>query len=143
LEHRRQLAVERVCEGYSTEEVADFLGVDPSSVRRWVAAFQVQGIAALAARPVPGRPPRLTPAQEKIVCRWLADSPIDHGFATELWSAPRLGLLIEQEFNVRFHPNYLVAWMRQRGYTPQLPAASPAKPTSARSPAGWPRTGRG
>ena len=34
LEHRRSLAVERVSEGYSTQEVVDFLGVDPSTVRR-------------------------------------------------------------------------------------------------------------
>jgi len=99
--------VQRVCEGYTAIEVADFLGVDPGSVRRWVAAFR--------------RPPKLTPTQEKIVCRWLADNPLDHGFATELWTAPRLRLLIEQEFGVTFHPDYLGAWLRQRDYTPQLP----------------------
>ena len=37
LEYRRQLAVQRIDEGYSIEEVSDFLDVDPSSVRRWVA----------------------------------------------------------------------------------------------------------
>jgi transposase len=39
LEHRRLLAVQRVLEGYSVEEVAEFLGVAPRSVRRWVAAY--------------------------------------------------------------------------------------------------------
>ncbi len=121
LERRRCLAVQRVCEGYTAEEVAAFLGVDPSSVRRWVAAFRHRGAAGLAARPAPGRPPKLTTTQEKIVRRWLADNPTDYGFATELWSAPRLRLLIEQEFGVRFHPDYLGTWLRQRGYTPQLP----------------------
>ncbi len=121
LEHRRLLAVQRVGEGYTSEEVADFLGVDPSSVRRWVAAFRHQGAAGLAACPVPGRPPKLTATQEKIVRRWLAYNPTDYGFATELWSAPRLCLLFEQEFGVKFHPDYLGTWLRQRGYTPQLP----------------------
>ena len=83
LEHRRRLAVQRVLEGYSTQEVADFLGGDPSSVRRWVAVFRRHGDQGLAASPVPGRPPKLTPTQEKIVRRWLADSPTDHGFSTE------------------------------------------------------------
>ena len=32
LQRRRQLAVRRVAEGYSTEEVADFLDVAPRSV---------------------------------------------------------------------------------------------------------------
>src|SRR3954447_14700881 len=98
LERRRHLAVERVREGYTVEEVADFLGIDPSSVRRWMAASQIQGVAGLMARSVLGRPPKLTITQEKIALRWLADNPTDHGFATELWTAPRLGSLIEQEF---------------------------------------------
>ena len=53
--------------------------------------------------------------------RWLADSPTEYGFATELWSAPRLARLIEQEWGVCFHPAYLTTWLRRRGYTPQKP----------------------
>src|SRR5262245_6463683 len=121
LEYRRRLAVRRVSDGHPVQAVADFLGVDPSSVRRWVAAFRQGGDVGLAARPVPGRPAKLTTTQEKIVCRWLADNPQDHGFATELWAAPRLAQLIEQEFGARFHPDYLTAWLRRRGYTPQKP----------------------
>jgi transposase len=126
LERRRRLAVQRAVEGYySTGEVADFLGVDPSSVRRWLAAFRQDGAAGLAARPAPGRPPKLTPCQEKIVCRWLADTPTAHGFGTELWTTSRLGLLIREEWGICFHPHYLAAWLRQRGYTPQLPRRVP------------------
>jgi transposase len=121
LEYRRRLAVQRVGEGYSIAEVAEFLGVDPRSVRRWVAAFRRLGAAGLAAHPVPGRPPKLTPAQEKVIGRWLADDPMQHGFATALWTAPRLATLIEQEFGIRFHPDYLTAWLRRRDYTPQKP----------------------
>jgi transposase len=126
LERRRRLAVQRVVEGsYSTAEVADFLGVDPSSVRRWLAACRRHGPAGLAARPIPGRPPKLTPPQAKIVCRWLTDNPTDHGFPTELWTTGRLALLIEEEWGISLHPHYLAAWLRQRGYTPQRPRRVP------------------
>lgn len=125
MEYRRCLAVRRVSEGYTAAEVADFLGIDPSSVRRWVAASRRQGSAGLAARAVPGRPAKLTPAQGKIVLRWLSDDPTEHGFATELWTARRLALLIEQEWGVHFNPDYLGAWLRLRGYTPQKPRRVP------------------
>src|SRR3954465_8957142 len=125
LERRRLLAVERVSEGYSPQEVADFLGVDPSSVRRWVTAFGHLGAPGVAARPVPGRPHKLTATQEKIALRWLADNPTDHGFATELWTAARLARLIVAEWKIALHPHYLSAWLRQRGYTPQLPRRVP------------------
>ena len=100
LEHRRLLAVQRVLEGYSTQEVAEFLGVDPRSVRRWVAAYRQDGGSGLCARPAPGRPPKLTTTQEKIVRRWLAEKPTEHGFATDLWTGPRLAKLIHQEFGI-------------------------------------------
>jgi transposase len=125
LEYRRCLAVQRVAEGYSVAEVADFLGVDPSSVRRWLVAFRHQGASGLMARPVPGRPGKLSSAQEKIVLRWLDDNPTEHGFATELWTAERLAQLIEQEWDIPFNPDYLGAWLRRRGYTPQKPRRVP------------------
>jgi transposase len=125
VEYRRCLAVQSVADGYSTQEVADFLGVDPSSVRRWLAAYRRHGGDGLTAQPVPGRAPKLTTTQEKIVLRWLSDLPSEYGFTTDLWSAPRLAQLIEQEFGAHFYANYLSTWLRQRGYTPQKPRRVP------------------
>src|SRR5262245_19407558 len=124
LEYRRRLAIQRLADGYSVEEVSDFLGVDPRSVRRWRAAYR-HGDDGLAPRSVPGRSPTLTMTQEKIVLRWLSDLPSEHGFATDLWSAPRLARLITQEFGAHFHPHYLSTWLRRRGYTPQKPRRVP------------------
>jgi transposase len=121
LEHRRCLAVQGLLQGYSTQEVADLLDVDPSSVRRWRAAFRGDGPAGLAARPATGRPPKLTTTQEKVVGRWLASNPTEFGFPTELWTAPRLAQLMEEEWGVQFHPDYLTAWLRRHGFTPQKP----------------------
>jgi transposase len=125
LEYRRRLAVERVDDGYSTQEIADFLGVDPSTVRRWLAAFRDRGDAGLVSRPVSGRPAKLTSTQEKVALRWLADSPTHHGFPTELWTATRLGQLIREEFGVGLNPRYLSTWLRERGFTPQKPERVP------------------
>ncbi len=125
LEYRRRLAVERLVEGYSTQQVADFLDVDPSSVRRWQAAFATHGAVGLAARPVPGRPRKLTRLQEKIVLRWLADSPTEHGFPTELWTGARIATWIEEEWGIGFHPHSLQRWLRAHGLTPQKPQRVP------------------
>jgi transposase len=119
------LAVQQVLDGYTTQEVGEFLGVDPRSVRRWVAAYRQGGGPGLLARPASGRPPKLTLTQEKIVRRWLAASPTEHGFDTELWTAPRIGRLIGDEFGVRMNARYLSAWLRDRGFTPQKPERIP------------------
>ena len=125
LERRRLLAVQRVLEGYSTEEVAEFLGVDPRSVRRWIAAQRKAGDEGLLARPTSGRPPKLTYTQEKIIRRWLADKPTEHGFATDLWTGPRVAHMIRQEFAIELNPKYLTVWLRRRDFTPQKPRRVP------------------
>jgi transposase len=136
LERRRLLAVQRVLEGFSVAEVGEFLGIDSRSVRRWVAAYRRAGASGLASRPVPGRPPKLTLLQEKIVRRWLADSPIEHGFDTALWTAPRLARLIEEEFGIGLHPKYLATWLRERGLSPQKPQRVPRE-RDPRAIAAW------
>jgi transposase len=125
LEHRRLLAVPRLVEGYSSQEVADFLGVDPSTVRRWRLAFHKEGVSGLCAQPIPGRPRKLTRTQEKIVCRWLADRPVQHGFDTDLWTAARLAELIRQEWDIAFNPRYLSCWLQAQGFSPQKPERVP------------------
>ena len=125
LEYRRRLAVQRITDGYSTQEVADFLGVDLSTVRRWLAAFRDRGEAGLGAKPASGRPGKLSPTQEKIALRWLTESPTHHGLETELWTAARLGQLIREEFGIGLNPRYLSTWLRDRGLTPQKPERVP------------------
>lgn len=125
LQHRRFLAVRRLLDGFSTEEVADFLGVDRRSVQRWFRLFRAQGWDGLAAAAVAGRPSKLTPTQEKIVLRWLQDSPTRFGFATELWTSRRLAQVIWEEWRIRIHPHSLPKWLRARGYTPQKPQRIP------------------
>jgi transposase len=143
LEHRRRLAVQRIRDGYTVEEVAKFLDVAPRSVQRWVAAYRQAGEDGLVARPAAGRPPELTHTQEKVIRRWLADKPTEHGFPTDLWTGPRLAHMIRQEFEVDLNPKYLTVWLRDRGFTPQKPHRVPRerdpKAIAAWLASDWPR----
>ena len=121
LEERRCLAVTRVCEGYDPLEVAEFLGVDVSSVYRWLASYEHSGQAGLEAMAVPGRPPKLTPSQTQRVLGWLKREPQRFGFPTPRWTAPRLALVIARDLGVKLHPHYLNTWLRERGVSPQIP----------------------
>src|ERR1700761_3883668 len=118
LEKRRQLAVERVEEGWTTVEVAEFLGVTLRAVQRWVKAFREHGEEALAAKPRVGRP-RLSGEQEALVLGWLKRNPTEFGFGTELWTARRITILIERNFQVQFNSHYISAWLAARGVSSQ------------------------
>jgi transposase len=125
LERRRRLAVERVLEGRSQQEVAEFLGVAKSSVSGWMKAYREGGCEGLAARPHPGKPPKLTLEQEQQVLSWFQRSPTEFGFGNELWTAKRVKQLIHGEFDVEFHPRYISQWLARRRITPQKPRRVP------------------
>ena len=122
MEARRRLAVQRVNDGWTQAAVADFLGVHPVTVNKWVRRHRAQGEEGLARKPHPGRTPFLTDEQQQQVLRWLLDKPTAHGFSTDLWTARRVAELIRRKFGVVYHPHYLREWMSRRNLSPQKPA---------------------
>jgi transposase len=121
LEARRRTAIAKHQGGWSQAKIAAFLDVHPVTVAKWVARHRLEGDAWLAAKPTPGRPRFLTVEQEQTVLGWLADKPTAHDFPTDLWTARRVADLIRRRFGVAFHADYLRAWLRERGYSPQKP----------------------
>jgi transposase len=131
LEAGRRRAVQLVLDGQTQAAVAVALGVHSVTVAKWMARHRAAGDDGLAAKPTPGRPRFLTPAQDQQVRKWLAQKPTTHGFPTDLWTARRVAELIRRRFNVSFHPNYLRAWLTQRGYSPQRPTRRPRQRNDA------------
>jgi transposase len=126
LEHRRKLVVHRIVDdGYSIREVSDIFGIDPSSIRRWLATYAKHGETGLLACHSLGRPRKLTHFQEKIVARWIKEDARSFGYNNELWTAPRICSLIKSEFGIVFNSDYFTEWLRDRHFTPQKPQRIP------------------
>jgi transposase len=103
LEKRRGRAIDLLKTGLSISGVARRLGCSHSSVILWRDAVRRNGVSALKAKPAPGRPARLTPAQFKRLPTLLLRGALAWGYSTDLWTTERIGKLIEREFKVRFH----------------------------------------
>jgi transposase len=121
LEKRRLLAVQRLSDGYTARQVADFLGVQLRTVRRWKATYKKRGDKGLRAKPPPGRPRKLTSRQERTVLTWFLQSPRSFGYATDLWTAKRVAEVIQRKWKVEFNSRYLNGWLAARDITPQKP----------------------
>lgn len=121
LQKRRFLAVQRLDEGYTAKQVADFLGVHIRTVRSWKAAFKKRGDKGLQAKPPPGRPRYLNSRQERTVLTWFLKSPRSFGYSTDLWTAKRVAEVIRRKWRVDFNHRYLNAWLARRDITPQKP----------------------
>lgn len=122
LERRRFRALELLTQGHPPVEVARMVGVNRRSVRRWKAACRKKGRRALAARPASGRPPKLPAPLTRRLERELLRGAQAAGFATDLWTCPRVARLIEQRFSVHFHVDHIGRLLHSLGWSPQKPA---------------------
>lgn len=121
LERRRLQAIDLLEQGYAPVEVAQRLGVDRRSVRRWKAAYRQGGRRAIRARPATGRPPKLSPEQREQLRQALLEGAQAAGFPTDLWTCPRVARLITQRFGVRYHVDHIGRLLHALGWSPQKP----------------------
>ena len=101
LEAMRLRAVDAVESGVHPEDVAASLGMGRGTVYGWLAKYREGGRDALKARPVPGRPPKLSGEQMRRLYTLIAGADprqLEFGFA--LWTRDMVRTLIRREFRI-------------------------------------------
>src|SRR5450755_3137620 len=124
LEEFRLLALRRVREGEKPSAVVKSLGMNRTSIYRWLkaASGRGKGARALASRPATGRPSKLTPGQRAQVFRWInGKDPRQYGLDFGLWTRQIAATLIEQKFGVRLGVTAVGRVLARLGLTPQKP----------------------
>ena len=124
MEERRLAAAQRLRTGRLKQaEIARGVGVGQASVTRWKQQLAGGGVRALHRRRASGRASYSTPAEWRQGVRVRARAARRAGFETEQWTLPRIALVIEQHFGIRYHPRSLGRALRARGWSPQRPIA--------------------
>lgn len=121
LAHIRLQAVREIREGESPETIARRLGFCRQIVYKWIRRAREQGLRALQRRFAPGAKPRLRPQQ---ICRLKQDvqrPATEFGFVSDLWTIPRLRVLLRREFRVALSRSGLWEFLRREGLSPQRP----------------------
>jgi len=94
----RQQAVKAVREGQSVANVAVTLGMNVTTIFRWLAKFADGGQNALLANPIPGRPPKVSAEEMRWIARAVRDNtPQQFKFEFGLWTLSLLRELINRE----------------------------------------------
>jgi transposase len=120
-EWRRFRALYLKGRGWYQRDIAEALDVSEVSVSRWLADSRDYGPESLRARPAPGVPPRLSPAQRRSIPEFLWHGPEAYGFHGQVWTRARVAKVIEWEFGVRYHKGHVGRLLRELGWTPQQP----------------------
>ena len=127
LEQRRRRAIELLDTGLSMEDVSHRVGTSIASVWRWRQTVAEGGPAALAAKPVPGRPRKLQKDKCQRLLALLLKGPMAYGYPNELWTLKRIARVILREFGVRYHPNHVWRVLRQLRWSCQVPERRPVQ----------------
>jgi transposase len=120
-EWRRQRAWELHQQGWWQKDIAAALGVSRAAVCQWIKCAREQGVEGLRSRPPPGAPSKLSAEQRAQLPVLLAHGAEAHGFRGEVWTAPRVAVVIERAFGVRSHPVHVGRRLRQAGWSRQRP----------------------
>jgi transposase len=97
----RLRAVEQVRAGAHPEDVAQTLGLHRKTVYGWLARFCEGGRGALLAKPVPGRPRKLSGRQlARLYALIVGADPRQLSFEFALWTREMVRQVIRREFGV-------------------------------------------
>lgn len=108
-------------EGWTQRKIAEALDVSAPAVSHWLALAKRGGVEALRSHPGPGRVPRLTPAQKRLIPEFLWHGAEAYGFRGQVWTRARIALVIEEELGVRYHKGHVGRLLKELRWTPQMP----------------------
>ena len=121
MERRRKRAAVMFNRGYGASEVARRLGVGRQSSCRWKKAWEAGGGDALKSKGQAGRKSRLDAQQLGEITVALIQGPEAQGYRTNLWTLPRVALLIKEMTGVDYHPGHVWYLLRSLGFSCQRP----------------------
>jgi transposase len=122
LRKRREKAVAMFREGERQAAVAVTLRVSRQSVSRWYNSWLNGDTKSIKGASQAGRPRRLNKEQVEQVREKLLQGARRHGYATDLWTLPRVAKLIEAVTKVHYHWGHVWRILRQMGWSLQRPA---------------------
>ncbi len=109
----RMLAIANALEGMSRAEAARLAGMERQALRDAVARYNAEGIAGLHDRPKPGRPPRLSEAEQAVLAARVFRGPDPERDGVAVWTRADLCGWLEGRFGKPFHPSSLSRVLRR------------------------------
>ena len=142
MEARRRQAAKLFAKGVCQADVARELEVSRQSVSRWYEAWSRGGVKELKGAGRTGRQPLLSSADLASVVKALRRGPRASGFATDVWTLPRITEVIATLTGVSYHPGLVWRIIGQLCWSPNDQRgeySSATTPLTSGSPLAGPR----
>lgn len=116
-----------ICNGFSSNEVAELFGHSPRTVQYWIHRFEESGFAGLEETPRPGRPSRIEEAVLEEISQQLRQYPRELGYAQNLWDGKLLSHHLKERFGISLGVRQCQRLFRQLGFRRRKPRPLIAK----------------
>jgi transposase len=122
LQVMRQQAIKAVRDGQPVASVAAAFGMNVTTIFRWLAKFAEGGQNALLAKPIPGRPPKVSAEEMRWIAQAVKDNtPQQFKFEFGLWTLSLLRELINRQFGKSLSLESVRRVMKLLGFSTQKP----------------------
>lgn len=116
-----------ICNGFSSNEVADLFGHSARTVQYWIHRFEESGFAGLEETPRPGRPSRIDETVLEEISKQLRGNPRELGYAQNLWDGKLLSHHLKERFGISLGVRQCQRLFRQLGFRRRKPRPLIAK----------------
>jgi transposase len=116
------LALLALLDGQSVAQVAGVLRVHEKTVGNWGCAFCGDGLDGVPHQKSTGRPPKLTPRQQKALATLMEAGPVKAGCSGAWWRSPMSQQRIADRFGVLSNVFYIAQWLKNLGVSFQQAA---------------------
>jgi len=123
-EHERLVFIKRLYKGATLLEAADDVGKSEGTATNWIERWNEGGLGKLTPNFGGGRPPKLDEAeQQRLIERLREGQP---------WKKQEIQHLLNEEFDVEYHPHYLPTFLDKLGLSYAIPRTKrPDRPDNA------------
>lgn len=121
LEGYRFAAVKLRKRNVSVATIAESFGVTTEAVYIWLKRARVEGVRSLRSRKALGPDLALDEKQSLLLLKAIRHPASKLGYATDLWSGPRLRHFIKHEFGIEYHSKHMPRFLRRLGLNFKFP----------------------
>jgi transposase len=112
---------------HTSGEIAGMLAAPRSKVSLWLQQYEEYGWEALLEGHRSGRPRELDAQQRQGLGDILDSGPVAYGFMSGVWTSPMIARVIQEEYEVTYHPGHVRKLLQELGFSVQRPRKQLAK----------------
>jgi transposase len=111
----RLVSILPIAKGESSRKAQELLLLSHNQICIWVKRFNEFGLEGLYDKPKTGRKSKIT--EQELV--WLknvilTESPTNHGFNTEIWTAPLIVIIVEKHCNIKYSDDNIYTILKKK-----------------------------